>query len=107
MYGQRGGRGLELRAGRAAFARGLQGLGALSGASDLAFKLLPLNAKLRVGIPALAKVFSQVSDQRSTVEDRGEYYSYTMHPCPVAGGAQRSSRSVSQGADCWSRAWTG
>jgi hypothetical protein len=86
MYGQRGGRGLELRAGRAAFARGLQGLGALSGASDLAFKLLPLNAKLRVGIPAMAKVFSQASDQRSTVEDRGEYYSYTMNPCPVCWG---------------------
>lgn len=86
MYGQRGGRGLELRAGRASFARGLQGLGPLSGASDLAFKLLPLSAKLRAGIPAMAKVFSQVSDQHSTVEDRGEYYAYTMKPCPVCWG---------------------
>jgi hypothetical protein len=51
MYGPRGGRGLELRAGRAAFARGLQGLGALSGASDLAFKVLPLGAKLKYHEP--------------------------------------------------------
>jgi predicted hydrocarbon binding protein len=86
MYGQRGGRGLELRAGRASFARGLQNLGPLSGVSDLAFKLLPLNAKLRAGIPAMAKVFSQVSDQKSTVQDQGEYYCYAMNPCPVCWG---------------------
>ncbi|NLE45950.1 MAG: 4-vinyl reductase [Chloroflexi bacterium] len=86
MYGPRGGRGLELRAGRASFARGLRGLGALSGAGDLAFKVLPLSAKLKAGIPAMAKVFSQVSDQKSTVEDHGEYYSYAMSPCPVCWG---------------------
>ena len=86
MYGPRGGRGLELRAGRAAFARGLQGLGALSGASDLAFKVLPLGAKLKAGLPAMAKVFTQLSDQRSTVENRGDHYVYVMTPCPVCWG---------------------
>jgi len=86
MYGPRGGRGLQLRSGRAVFARGLQGLGALSGVSDLAFKVLPLGAKLKAGIPAMAKVFTQVSDQKSTVEDRGEYYAYIMTPCPVCWG---------------------
>lgn len=86
MYGLRGARGLALRAGRASFARGLQGLGALSGVSDLAFRLLPLGAKLRVGVPAMAKVFSQVSDQVSTVKDRGDYLAYRMTPCPVCWG---------------------
>lgn len=86
MYGPRGGRGLQLRAGRAVFTLGLQGLGALSGAGDLAFKVLPLAAKLKVGIPAMAKVFTQVSDQVSKVEDKGEYYTYTMEPCPVCWG---------------------
>ena len=86
MYGPRGGRGLQLRAGRASFARGLQGLGALSGVGDLAFKVLPLTAKLKAGIPAMAKVFTQISDQRSTVEDGGEYYTYAMSPCPVCWG---------------------
>lgn len=86
LYGPRGGRGLQLRAGRASFARGLQGLGALSGVGDLAFKILPLSAKLKAGIPAMAKVFTQVSDQRSTVEDQGEFYAYVMDPCPVCWG---------------------
>lgn len=86
LYGPRGGRGLQLRAGRASFAKGLQGLGALSGVGDLAFKVLPLPAKLKAGIPAMAKVFSQVSDQKSTVEDKGDHYNYKMFPCPVCWG---------------------
>src|SRR5690606_17896280 len=40
MYGPRGGRGLALRAGRAASADGLRGFGALAGVGDLAFKVL-------------------------------------------------------------------
>src|SRR5512136_3176231 len=51
MYGTRGGRGLALRAGRATWARGLQGLGALSGVGDMAFKVLPLSVKLKLGMP--------------------------------------------------------
>jgi hypothetical protein len=86
MYGPRGGRGLELRAGRAAFARGLPGFGPLAGVGDLAFRVLPLSAKLKAGLPALAKIFTQFSDQRSEVEDRGDFYTYTMNPCPVCWG---------------------
>jgi len=63
MYGPRGGRGLQLRAGRASFAQGVRMLGAM------------------VGV-----VFTQFSDQKSTVEDRGDYYAYIMNPCPVCWG---------------------
>jgi predicted hydrocarbon binding protein len=86
MYGPRGGRGLQLRAGRVGFARGGQKMGAMVGVGDLAFKVLPLAVKLKAGLPAMAKVFSQFSDQKSTVEDRGEYYAYIMNPCPVCWG---------------------
>ncbi|MDY7077256.1 MAG: 4-vinyl reductase [Chloroflexota bacterium] len=86
MYGPRGGRGLQLRAGRVGFARGGQSMGAMVGVGDLAFKVLPLGAKLKVGIPAMATVFTQFSDQKSTVADQGEYYTYTMNPCPVCWG---------------------
>src|SRR5512136_1587670 len=55
MYGPRGGRGLALRAGRATFADALKNFGALAGVGDLAFKVLPLQAKLRIGLPASAK----------------------------------------------------
>jgi predicted hydrocarbon binding protein len=87
MYGPRGGRGLALRAGRAAFADSLRNFGALAGASDLAFKVLPLQTKLRIGIPAMAKIFSQISDQYSTVEETDTDFVYTIHRCP----------------QCWSR----
>lgn len=88
MYGPRGGRGLALRAGRASFAQGLKNFGALAGAGDLAFKVLPLQAKLKIGLPAMAKIFSQVSDQHSTVEEHERDVHYVIHRCPVCWGRQ-------------------
>jgi predicted hydrocarbon binding protein len=86
MYGPRGGRGLALRAGRAVFSEGLRNFGALAGAGDLAFKVLPLQAKLHIGLPAMAKIFTSTSDQLSTVEDKGDHFIYTIHRCPVCWG---------------------
>ncbi|HSQ18323.1 MAG TPA: 4-vinyl reductase [Anaerolineales bacterium] len=87
LYGPRGGRGLAMRAGRAAFAASLRNFGALAGAGDLAFRVLPLQTKLRIGIPAMARIFSQISDQYSTVEEFDTEFRYTIHKCP----------------QCWSR----
>ena len=86
MYGPRGGRGLALRAGRATFSEGLRNFGARAGAGDLAFQVLPLSAKLHIGLPAMAKIFSSTSDQLSTVEDKGDHFIYTIHRCPVCWG---------------------
>jgi hypothetical protein len=94
MYGPRGGRGLALRAGRAAFDGALRNFGALAGVSDLAFKVLPLQVKLRVGLPAMARIFSQTSDQYSTVEDRGTDFVYTIHRCPVCWGRHGLDKPV-------------
>jgi predicted hydrocarbon binding protein len=86
MYGPRGGRGLALRAGRASFARGLQGFGALVGASDLAFKVLPLSTKLKIGVPMMAAVFNQVSDQVVRVEEKEDHFLYHIDRCPCCWG---------------------
>jgi len=94
MYGPRGGRGLALRAGRAAFADALRNFGALAGVGDLAFKVLPLHAKLRIGIPAMAKIFSQISDQYSTVREEEDVFIYTIHRCPVCWGRSGSDKPV-------------
>ncbi len=94
MYGPRGGRGLALRAGRAAFADSLRNFGALAGVGDLAFKILPLSAKLRIGIPAMAKIFSQISDQYSTVKEEDDVFVYTIHRCPVCWGRSGSDKPV-------------
>jgi len=83
MYGPRGGRGLALRAGRATFADALRGFGALAGVGDLAFKVLPLAAKLKIGLPAMANIFTQFSDQISNVHEEGDKYIYTLERCPM------------------------
>ena len=98
MYGPRGGRGLALRAGRASFAQGLRHFGALAGAGDLAFKVLPLGTKLKIGIPAMAKIFSQVSDQKSTVVESHTEFQYTMKPCPVCWGRKSDKPMCHAGA---------
>ncbi len=86
MYGPRGGRGLALRAGRATFDNALKHFGALAGVGDMAFKVLPLSAKMRIGLNAMAKIFSTTSDQLSTVEEKDDHYIYTIHRCPVCWG---------------------
>lgn len=88
IYGPRGGRGLSLRGGRATFARGLKGFGALAGVGDLAFKILPLQQKLRIGLPALARIFNQFSDQISRVENFEDHFVYYIDRCPVCWGRQ-------------------
>jgi hypothetical protein len=93
MYGPRGGRGLALRAGRAGFARGLQGFGPLIGASDLAFRVLPLGTKLKLGLPMLLAVFSQFSDQVSRVEEKDDHYIWYIDRCPVCWG-RKSDKPV-------------
>jgi hypothetical protein len=94
MYGPRGGRGLSLRVGRAIFADGLRNFGALAGVGDLAFKVLPLQAKLRIGLPAEAKIFSQISDQHSTVEERENEFVYTIHKCSECTGRRGEDKPI-------------
>jgi predicted hydrocarbon binding protein len=94
MYGPRGGRGLALRAGRATFDDALRNFGALAGVGDLAFKVLPLHAKLKIGLPAMARIFSQVSDQHSTVKEVNGEFIYTIHRCPVCWGRKAADKPV-------------
>ncbi|HET59644.1 MAG TPA: 4-vinyl reductase [Chloroflexi bacterium] len=97
-YGIRGARGLALRAGRTVFDEGYKSFGALAGAGDLAFKILPLSTKLKIGIPAMAKVFTSTSDQYSTVRDAGDHFIYTMHKCPVCWGRTSKDPCCHMGA---------
>jgi predicted hydrocarbon binding protein len=87
LYGPRGGRGLALRAGRQTFAQALSNFGALAGTGDVAFKVLPLNMKLKIGLSALARIFSEISDQTSNLEEHDHEFHFV----------------VSRNATCWSR----
>ena len=94
IYGPRGGRGLALRAGRATFADSLRNFGALAGASDLAFKVLPMGTKMRIGVPSMARIFTQVSDQHSSSKEQEDYFVYTIHRCPVCWGRHDLDKPV-------------
>lgn len=97
MYGPRGGRGLALRAGRASFAQGLSEFGSVVGASELAFKVIPLGTKVKVGLKAMAETFTKFSDQHSEVEEAEEFFVYTIHKCPVCWG-RTSEKPICYGA---------
>ena len=94
MYGPRGGRGLALRAGRATFSDALKNFGALVGVSDLAFAVLPLQAKLRIGLNAFSKIFAQLTDQLTTVEERGPEFVWTVHKCACCWGRSNEDKPV-------------
>src|SRR5690606_30002760 len=93
MYDPRGGRGLALRAGRATSAAALRGFRALAGVGDLAFKVLPLTAKLKIGLPAMANIFTQFSDQLSMLHDHGGTYLYPLERFPMCWN-RKSDRPV-------------
>lgn len=86
MYGPRGGRSLAIRAGRAGFKYGLRDFGSLLGVADLAFRLLPLGMKLKVGLGAMADTFNNFTDQRVRVEEDIDHFTYVIERCPVCWG---------------------
>lgn len=94
MYGQRGARGLALLTGRTTFTDGLCNFGALAGMADQEFRVLPLQVKLRICLPALAKVFSHVSDQHSTVREYVNEFGYTIHRCPICWGRRGLDKPI-------------
>jgi predicted hydrocarbon binding protein len=86
MYGPRGGRGLALRAGRACFKYGIKEFGPVLGIADLAFRLLPLNMKLKVGAEVFAETFNKFSDQTVRINDEEDRIIWQNMRCPMCWG---------------------
>jgi predicted hydrocarbon binding protein len=86
MYGPRGGRGLALRAGRAGFKYGLKEFGPVLGIADLAFRLLPLHMKLKVGADVFAETFNKFSDQVVRLGEQEDRFTWEILRCPVCWG---------------------
>ena len=91
MYGPRGGRGIALRAGHSAFRHGIRDFGPILGVADVAFRLLPLRAKLKTGIEAMAQTFNQFSDQAVRLGENEQYFQWRMNPCGVCWGRKSDS----------------
>jgi hypothetical protein len=94
MYGPRGGRGLALRAGRATFDDGFKNFGAMAGVGDPAFQVLPLQAKIRILLPAAARIFSQITDQQSSMGEMDDAFIWTIHRCPICWSRQGADKPV-------------
>lgn len=86
VYGPRGARGLALRTGRAMYAPLINGFDLPTGFNELAFRLLPVGTRLKIGVPALARLMTQHSDQGCRVVDRGTHFEYTVERCPHCWG---------------------
>ncbi|MGB8215577.1 MAG: 4-vinyl reductase [Anaerolineales bacterium] len=82
-YGPRAGRGLAVRIGRACLKYGLREFGPELGLTDLAFRLLPLQAKLTTGSDALAALFNDYTDQRVRLERDEKYIYWHIERCPL------------------------
>ena len=91
MYGPRGGRGLALRAGRACFRFGIKDFGPMLGIADLAFRVMPLTMKLRLGFEVFAEVFNRFSDHRVRLAESEAEFLWVIERCGVCW--QRTSSS--------------
>jgi predicted hydrocarbon binding protein len=107
MYGPRGARGLELRAGRVAFTLGLKEFGPLLGMADLALKLMPITMKLKIVLNATAQTFDRFSDQSSHVEEERGQFVYHITRCsncitrPEPGPVFYIARGIIEEATAW------
>jgi predicted hydrocarbon binding protein len=86
LYGPRGGRGVAARAGRICFKHGLREFGPDLGISDLAFRLLPLNMKLKVGADSFACTLNRFTQHALRFEEGPEAYTLRVERCPVCWG---------------------
>jgi hypothetical protein len=90
LYGPRGERGLTLHAGRVSFSGGLAEYGPILGVSELAFKMMPMQAKMKIILKAVTEVFTKFSDQITVVEETDDHFIYTIQRCPVCWGRTSS-----------------
>jgi hypothetical protein len=83
VYGPHGGRGLALRVGRACFNYGVRQYGTQMGLTEMAFRLLPLPAKLHAGATAFAQLFNQFTDQQVKVTEEDGKILWHIERCPL------------------------
>lgn len=95
LYGERGGRGMALRAGRAWFSSGMRTFGVFNAMADPAFRALSVDQRVGLGLAALADVFTHFSDQMSSLAIGSQAYTLQIAPSPMAWGL-RAARPICQ-----------
>ena len=78
LYGQRGGQGVALRAGRSGFNHLLRAEGKEMGLTDTNYRMLPSQARIFVGLQLLAQKLSAMIDRSVQVEEKEKYWLWRM-----------------------------
>jgi predicted hydrocarbon binding protein len=82
LYGPRGGRGITLRSGRAAFKYFLRHHGDRMGLSRLDYRLLPTHSRMKVGLQAMAAVFTEMYAGYVEVSEDPLTWYWQIRHCP-------------------------
>lgn len=82
-YGTRAGRGLAVRIGRACFKYSLSEFGVELGFSELSYRLLPLQAKLKISNEAFAALFNTITGQHICLETDEKCITWKIEDCPL------------------------
>ena len=61
------------------------------GIADLAFRVMPLTMKLKVGFEVFAEVFNRFSDHKVRLEEEESKFLWVMDPCGFCWGRTTSS----------------
>lgn len=83
QYGERAGRGIAIRIGRAALKYGMREYGSRLGLTKTAFRLLPVGAKIRSGGRMMAEFFNKQTDQRVSVDEKDGKLLWIIERCPM------------------------
>jgi predicted hydrocarbon binding protein len=86
LYGPSGGRELARRVGRACFRIGAEDLNPVLGLTDLAFRILPLRMRFKIGLEVLAHMFDRFSDHLVRLEEDERYFGWIVERCGVCWG---------------------
>lgn len=93
IYGVRGGQRLSRQAGRESFKYWVEGLGGVMGFADVAFRILPLSIRARIGIEVLAEIFNRYSGQRVTLGQGSDSYFFVLERCGFCYGRRADEPS--------------
>jgi predicted hydrocarbon binding protein len=86
IHGERAGRAVAVRAGRASLYHIQEDLSAVLGLDDRPFRLLPLVPRLRAGLNALAELSNKTGDQAVRLEEAADQLLYHVDRCPECWG---------------------
>jgi len=86
IYGVSGGRRLARQAGQASFKYWIEGFGTIVGLADVAFRILPLKLRMRIGIEVVAEISNRYSGQRVVLGEGRDSYFVVLERCGFCEG---------------------